>query len=207
MLDYEKGTLADWKAMSRDRETLAEALNDLLSDATEDGTGVERLAEGVFKRAAKGNVEAAEFIRDAVGERALAEAEPERVIPKSSKYETLSPYAQWAWNRLCESYEFRPCDEMALGMLCEWYAIADECEKLIMRGDGKRKVIAPDAEGNPHVYKAVSALQMAQASVAALNKQLGIEAGSSKVEQAKEKSALDIAKENRESRMKLLKRA
>lgn len=197
----------------RDREPLSEAFEDLLAKEFKDRhgnmlDGVNVVAARVFQKAMDGDMEAVEFVRRAVGERSrAAEDEPEREVPKSSKYETLSPYARWAWDRLCENYVFRPCDEMALGMLCEWYAVADECEKLIMRGDGRRKIIAPDAEGNPHIYKAVSALQMAQASIAALNKQLGIEAGIERADNGKEKSAFDMAKENREARMKLLKRA
>lgn len=196
--------------MSKEREALAAAFEELLAAQTEDGAGVEALAAKVFNKALKGNMEAAEFIRDTVGEKKRdTEHSEEREVPKSSKYETLSDYAKWAWDMLTKNYTFRKCDEMALGMLCEWYAIADECESLIMRGKGSKKVkiIAPDAEGNPHIYKAVSALQMAQASIAALNKQLGIEADISKVENKKQKTAYELAKENRDGRMKLLKRA
>lgn len=94
------------------------------------------------------------------------------------------------WDRITSCYEFRDCDTDALAMLCEWYVVAEKCHELIDNGQDDVKVVVSDMDGNPMLHKALAALQMSQASIAALNKQLGIEPGSKVIEQKKETTVI-----------------
>ena len=111
-------------------------------------------------------------------------------MPQKPSHVESSKRRSAIWDALCSCYEFRDCDAYALAMLCEWYVVAERCHELLDAGDDSVRVVVTDADGNQALHKALAALQMSQASIAALNKQLGIEPGSKAIEPKRESTVI-----------------
>ena len=118
----------------------------------------------------------------------------------------MPPAAQRAWKSICADYELRECDVPELRMLCEWYAVAERCMEVLGGTEGPMQVLSVDSDGNQQVSKAIAALQMAQASTAAISKRLGIEPRPMRRTPASV-NPLEAARSNRSSRMKLVANA
>lgn len=105
------------------------------------------------------------------------------------------------WRRLCESYDFRPCDVDNLALLCHWHAVADRlCEQ--MTRDGKKMVIGRDDEGNTSVNPAFYPLQAARGEIAALERMLGIAAGARPKRAAAEVTKLEVIQGRRREKVR-----
>lgn len=103
-----------------------------------------------------------------------------------------------AWDAVTADYEFRACDVPQLEMLCHWYAVARECIDCTSK-DGKAKVLYM-VDGEPRLLPYITALQYAQAEIAALNKQLGIAPGAVAAKKDAEVTPLHAVQRGREDR-------
>lgn len=84
-----------------------------------------------------------------------------------------SPFKSAKWDELTNGRDFRPSDAPALALLCQWYAIAEQCMDDVDY-DGEVRVAYSNDLGDIKPMPQIATMKQASAEIRALNKQLGI---------------------------------
>jgi phage terminase small subunit len=109
-----------------------------------------------------------------------------------------SPFKSAKWDEITAGREFRPCDAPVLAMLCQWYAVMEQC------------VEDMDAMGGQLVYEnrmedmkplpQLDIMKKASAEIRALSKQLCIDGEAPAAPQQGRVVKLDVIRQARQSK-------
>lgn len=112
-----------------------------------------------------------------------------------------NPFKSQKWDEITEGRDFQASDIPQLVLLCQWYAVIDQCVN-DLDYNGEIRVAYQNDIGDIKAFPQIATMKQASAEIRALNKQLGINDEVTPKEEKPKRSPLNVIQFNRQARSK-----